>query len=151
LFGSLKEVLLRKLTIRNAAILCLVISGGAEVWRESDCEKANDLASMFMEGLVMQSLSGPLSKKRGREAWLADLRNALRYDRKGMWHTHERRVCQLLRSLETNLPWRTMNHAFRDQRAPLLSSIKVSSLSVLPSLTHSFAPAEHMHMQTHAH
>jgi len=140
LFGSLKEVLLRKLTLRNATVLHLGISGasgGAEVWRESDCEKANDLASMFMEGLVMQSLSGPLSKKRGREAWLADLRNALRYDRKGMWHTHERRVCQLLRSLETNLPWRTMNHVFRDQRAPLLSSIKVSSLSVF-ALSHAF-------------
>jgi len=140
LFGLLEEVLLRKLTLRNATVLHLGISGasaGAEVWRESDCAKANDLASMFMEGVVMQSLSGPLSKKRGREAWLADLRNALRYDRKGMWHTHERRVCQLLRSLETNLPWRTMNHVFRDQRAPLLSSIKVSSLSVF-ALSHAF-------------
>ena len=97
----------------------------ADVWQESECEKVHHLASMFMEGLIMQGLGGPLIKKRGREGWLQDLKNALRFERKGCWHTDPRRVSQLLRSLETNLPWRTMSEIFRQQRAPLLSSIKV--------------------------
>jgi hypothetical protein len=46
-----------------------------------------------------------------------------------MWHTNQRRVCQLLRSLETNLPWRTMGEVFREQRVPLLNSMKVSFLA----------------------
>ena len=85
---------------------------------------------MFMQGLIMQALGGPLIKKRGRDAWLEDFGNALRSERKGVWSTNQRRVCQLLRSLETNLPWRTMDEAFRQQRVPLLNSIKVRSFAV---------------------
>ena len=100
------------------------------VWREADCERVGHLATMFMEGLIMQALGGPLIKKRGRDAWLEDFGSALRTERKaGMWHTNQRRVCQLLRSLETNLPWRTMDEVFREQRVPLLNSIKVSFLA----------------------
>ena len=73
----------------------------------------------------MHALSRHLSKKRGREGWLQDLRSALRSeDRKGLWHTQAPRVCQLLRSLETNVPWRTMSAFFQHVRAPLLRSIK---------------------------
>jgi hypothetical protein len=85
---------------------------------------------MFMQGLIMQALGGPLIKMRGRDAWLEDFRNALRSERKGVWSTNQRRVCQLLRSLETNLPWRTMAETFREQRVPLLNSIKVSSFAL---------------------
>ena len=102
----------------------------AEVWRESDCEKLNYMANMLMEGLVMQALGGPLSKMRGREAWLLDFLTALRSERKGFWHTDVRRVSQMLRSLETNLPWRTMSQIFRDERVPLLKSIKVSQTNL---------------------
>ena len=76
-------------------------------------------------GLMMHALSRHLSKKRGREGWLHDLRRALRsQDRKGLWHTQAPRVGQLLRSLETNVPWRTMSAVFEHVRAPLLRSIK---------------------------
>ena len=102
----------------------------AEVWRESDCEKLNYMANMLMEGLVMQALGGPLSKMRGREGWLLDFLTALRSERKGFWHTEVRRVSQMLRSLETNLPWRTMSQIFRDERVPLLKSIKASQANL---------------------
>ena len=65
----------------------------------------------------MHALSRHLSKKRGREGWLQDLRSALRsQDRKGLWHTQAPRVGQLLRSLETNMPWRTMSAVFEHVR-----------------------------------
>lgn len=117
--------------------VCVCVRGGGwdccgtELWRQRECEKVNDMASKLMEGLVLQALSGSLNKKRGREGWLTDLRNALRSERKGIWRTDKRRVCQLLRSLEANLPWRTMDPSFHEQRGPLLDSIKVRLACVL--------------------
>jgi hypothetical protein len=43
--------------------------GCAVVWREADCKRVGHLATMFMEGLIMQALGGPLIKKRGRDGW----------------------------------------------------------------------------------